>query len=302
MCRTAEWCANITPVTGGFWESVIAADMAVPEDRPLPDLTAELVTMLGSNDSDERDTIAFSVLATWISEGVYDDLLISLGDSICKGLHVGLGEDGTDSVYRRSFSALIIAACIERDNAAHLLPIDPVLSWADQALTWFVGERDLRAFVADGGWAHSLAHGSDLIGELARSRHFTAMELTVLLDVIADRLLASTDYRLTHGEDDRLAYAAMAILHRNLLDLPLVEAWVRRLGAGVARTADYIAPREWPPATGFNVHSFLRILYLQLAIGVRGHGEHDVELFATPPKIRSDLLLVLVEVHAQWMP
>jgi hypothetical protein len=292
----------MAPVTGGFWESVIAADMAVPADRPLPDLTAELVTMLGSNDADERDTIAYSVLATWISEGVYDDLLISLGDSICQGLTVGLGEVDTDSVYRRSFSALILAECISRDNAAHLLPIDPVLTWADQALTWFVRERDLRGFVTGAGWAHTVAHGSDLLGELARSRHFTAMELTVLLDVIGDRLLAPTEHRLVHGEDDRLAYATMAILHRNLLDLRLVEAWVRRLSAGLARPTESTATGEWPTPTVFNVRSFLRALYLQLANGVRGHSKHDAALFAQQPSIRADLLLLLLEVHALQMP
>ena len=42
------------------------------------------------------------------------------------------------------------------------------------------------------------------------------LELTVLLDVIADRLLAPTRTRLVHGEDDRLAAATMRLLRRDL--------------------------------------------------------------------------------------
>ncbi len=64
----------------GFWEHVLESDMAVPPEPPLNDLTAELVTMLGSTDPVERDGVAYPVLATWLHEGVYDDLLVSFGD------------------------------------------------------------------------------------------------------------------------------------------------------------------------------------------------------------------------------
>ncbi len=58
--------------------------------------------MLGSPDPEQRDGIAYPALATWIDRGVYDDLLVGLGDGMAAGLTVGLGEDGTDSVFRRS--------------------------------------------------------------------------------------------------------------------------------------------------------------------------------------------------------
>jgi hypothetical protein len=99
-----------------YWQRVRSAEMRVPTDRPLSDLTAELTTMLGSVDPVERDEIAYPILATWISEGVYDDLLAGLGDGMTAGLTQGLGESGTDSVFRRSFSALVLAECVERDN------------------------------------------------------------------------------------------------------------------------------------------------------------------------------------------
>ena len=79
---------------------------AVPSDRPLGDLTAELTRMLGDTDPETRDGTAYPTLATWVSRGVYDDLLVGLGDGMAAGLGVGLGERDTDSVFRRSFSQM----------------------------------------------------------------------------------------------------------------------------------------------------------------------------------------------------
>ncbi|MGI8993802.1 MAG: DUF2785 domain-containing protein [Nocardioidaceae bacterium] len=288
----------------GFWQHVLDSDMAVPPERPLNDLTAELVTMLGSADPVERDAVAYPVLATWLSEGVYDDLLVSFGDGVTQGLKVGLGESDGDQVFRRTFSALMLAECVTRDNTAHILPVDAVVSWADRGLTWFVRERDLRAFVPGKGWAHALAHGADLIGALARSHHFGPTELAVLLDVIADRLVEPTPFRLSHGEDDRMAYATMAILHRDVLEQQLVDAWVRRLGATAHSQPDpdHGPGDEWPPAHVHNTRSFLRVLYLQLTMGVRGCDADDSAYFARRPEIRADLLLILRDELVRLLP
>ena len=92
----------------GYWQSVVKQGLEVPSDRPLDDLTAELTAMLGSPDPEQRDGIAYPALATWVDRGVYDDLLVGLGDGMAAGLTVGLGEDGTDSVFRRAFSVLVL--------------------------------------------------------------------------------------------------------------------------------------------------------------------------------------------------
>ncbi len=64
--------------------------------------------MLGSTDPDLRDGVAYPVLATWIERGVYDDLLAGLGDGMAAGMTIGLGQNGTDTVFRRSVSTLIL--------------------------------------------------------------------------------------------------------------------------------------------------------------------------------------------------
>jgi Protein of unknown function (DUF2785) len=262
-----------------YWQQVRSAEMKVPTDRPLADLTAELTTMLGSVDPVERDETAYPILATWISEGVYDDLLAGLGDGMAAGLTQGLGESGTDSVFRRSFSALVLAECIERDNAESLLPPAKILEWGDRVTGWLVRERDVRGFVPGRGWAHAVAHGADAVGVLAESPHFGLNELTVLLDVIADRLLLETPAPLASGEPDRLALATMTILRRRLVPLRIIEPWLARLTAAATAAG---SPEHDPYLTTGNPEAFLRALHIQVALAPE------------PIDVRADLLLELV--------
>jgi hypothetical protein len=264
---------------GSYWDEVRATGLAVPSDRPLGDLTAELTTMLGDPDSDLRDGIAYSTLATWIQRGVYDDLLPGLGDGMASGLVVGLGERDTETVFRRSFSVLVLGDCIARDTQRTLVSRDKVLEWGDRVATWLLRERDLRGYVPGHGWAHAVAHGADALGRLAASPHAGKPELTVVLDVIADRVLAHVDTLFTAREPDRLALATMAVLRRGVVPLSIVEPWVNRIAATASAR-----PRTGDPhlLTG-NAEAFLRALHLQL------------QLAAEPPAIRSDLLLVLVD-------
>ncbi len=269
-----------------YWKQVLADDFQVPKDRPLDDLTAELTRMLGSTDPRIRDGTAYPALATWTDRGVYDDLLSGLGDGMAAGLTVGLGESGTDSVFRRSFSVLLLAECVTRDNAAGLLPPGKILEWGDRVATWYLRERDLRGFVPGKGWAHAMAHGADALTALAESPHLGKAELTVLLDVLGDRITFPAESLLVHGEPDRMALATINVLRRNVLPLSIIEPWVARLTSAAtvkAGTADPFLLRG-------NTEAFLRALHLQLALG------------PNPPAVRSDLLLVVVEALRRTNP
>lgn len=290
-----------------YWLSVMQAGMEVPAERSLDECTVELVEMLGHPNPRWREDIAYPLLTTWITKGVYDELLAGLGDGIVPGLRYGLGHDGDVSVLRRSYSALMLAEIIGRDNNEHLMTSDAVLRWGDSATAWYVREQDHRGWVPEQGWANAVAHGADLLAALARSRHFERLELTVLLDVIADRVLTPTSYIWRHGEEDRLAYAVMTLLHRNALDPSIVEPWLARLGAGimVPRTRGHIEA-EWPSPSVRNTSSLLRALHLQLALGVQGRADlrADAELFAEQPAHRADLILaVLDQIRAEspWL-
>ena len=263
------------------WRHVSAADFSVPADRRLSDLTAELTELLGTPDSELRE-LALAVLCTWIERGVYDDLLPGLGDGIATGLLTGIGESGTDSVFRRSFSALVVAEVIDRDTRMPRVTRTKVHEWGDRLATWFLMERDERGWVADQGWAHAIAHGADAFGALARSPRCGPGELLVVLDVIGDRVTRAPEAVWYSGEHDRLAMTTLHVLRRGLVPNELVEGWIERIADAARPRRDNDDKSDVYLQIG-NAAAFLRALYLQLALGP-----------GAPPR-RTDLVLLLVE-------
>jgi hypothetical protein len=184
---------------------------------------------------------------------------------------------------------LVLAECIDRDNQEGLLPAGKLLEWGDRIASWYLRERDLRGYVAGKGWAHAVAHGADAIASLAHSRHFGVHELTVLLDVLADRLLLD-DTPLLCGEHDRMAGAVLAVLRRNLVPISVVEPWVSRIAAHANPFGGDAGTDRDPYATTNNAQQLLRSLYLQLAVGPQ------------PPADRADLVLVTVDALRRTNP
>lgn len=253
--------------------------LEIPEGACLADVTVDLTRLLGDPDPRLRERLALPALTTWIEHGVYDDLLPGLGDGIALGLRTGIGERGTDTVLRRSSSAVVLGCCVARDTQTLRVPQDRVLDWGDRLVTWFLDERDLRADEPGLGAPGALTRGADALAALACSPHLGAGELQLLLDVIAQRVLALVDQPLGTRTADRLAAAVLAVLGRDLLGTDALEPWLDRLVAGAsarsAREAD-------APVPSGDTETLLRSLYLQLSLG------------PARPAVRSDLLIAVV--------
>ena len=268
-------------MSGSYWSQVHAEGLAVPSDRPLDDLTAELTRMLGSPDPAQRDGTAYPTLTTWVDRGVYDDLLAGLGDGMAAGLRVGVGETDTDTVFRRSFSALVLAECIERDNGRPLLPGGKILEWGDRIATWVLRERDLRGFVPGKGWAHAVAHGADALGTLAQSPHVPPP---------SSRSSSTSSPTgcccLSTGSSPPGSRTGWPWPPCRCCAATSCRCGCSSPGSPVSRPPP--APRRSyddrdPYLVGGNAQAFLRALHLQLALGPKA------------PEVRSDLLLVLVQ-------
>ena len=135
---------------------------------------------------------------------------------------------------------------------------------------------------------------------LASSRHLQALHLGVLLDVIAERLVAPTPTVLVDGEDDRLAMAALTIVHRNLVEPEALDEWVATVSQAMVRPRGHLTEHTWPTPAAKNTSAFLRALHVHLAIGIAP--AHDAAAFAEPPEARSDLLLALLRAIPTFTP
>lgn len=270
----------------GYWRSMLADGLPTPADASLPDLTAELITMLGSTEATLRDEVALHTLTTWIARGVYDHLLPGLGDGVATGLRSGITQpnEGGDSshVLRRVASARVLACVLERDHRAALVTMETVLAWGDALLTWLVRENDERGRIGACD-LRALCHGGDALAILADSRHMDHLGLTVLLDSVADRVLDRprdpVAPRWLHAEHDHLAHAVLRVVLRDLVGYEVLDPWVGRM-AVVADDSE----------RGGRAQDFLRALHLLLLL--------------TPerPSIRADLLLRLSDALRETHP
>src|SRR5262249_37884909 len=155
-----------------FWRAIAADKFHPPAGGSLPQLANELSDALASPDSEWRDDIAYSTLTSWIYEQHLLDTatLDSLVNRWTEDPKYHVGTAGTDDVFRRSFSALMLSVVVATDNAKPFLTDERVHGLLDAALAYLAAEKDVRGYVEGKGWAHSAAHTSDLLKFLGRSR------------------------------------------------------------------------------------------------------------------------------------
>jgi uncharacterized protein DUF2785 len=212
-----------------FWGGIAKNQYAVPPGSDVAGLTAELIDMLALPDPELRDEIAYSTLAAWIYQTRVIDVpaLRPVIDRLLANLTDGVGEQGSDRIFRRSFSALTLSTVVARDNAAPFLTAEEFRRIENAAVAYLDAERDVRGYDPEHGWMHSAAHTADLLKFLARSRYLDRAGQTRMLDAIARKLGAAANV-FTHGEDERLARAALSIVNRADCDRAAFAAWAER--------------------------------------------------------------------------
>lgn len=260
----AHWARCFMDKT--FWRAVRDSDFAVPAGHALPDLTEELLGWLGSPDPVLRDETAYVTLAHWLSRGHYPpDALLDMGRRMVQNLRQGLGEVGTDSVFLRAFSVLILGEVVAVDGKRPEFVRSLLEIWRMDALSYFFHERDVRGFVDGRGWAHALAHAADCLGAFAAHPSTDAQGLESLLDSVADRLLERGAEVFIYGEDERLASACLQVLRRTELSGEAVDRWLGRFRSPGWAPTWLLASGSAPGARTYaNVKAFLRSTYFQL--------------------------------------
>ena len=281
-----------------FWQSIVEADFAVPGGSSAADLTPHLVSFLSSTDSQLRDDFGFSILATWLDRGGYysPDQLRELGTAMIRNLSIGLGESETDTVFGRAFSVLILGKVVDADNRQPFLSADEVHAWLDQALAYVRSECDVRGFIPEKGWAHAVAHTGDLLMYLARNRHVGVRHLEQIVEAIGGRMAEPVPYIYRALEDERMAYAAMVALQRELLTPEFLSAWIDRLAHRWSGSQWLTTVMKAETANAYhNTRQFLRSLYFQLLLGIRAPSWYsDPTPFERIPGVRETLLDRLV--------
>ncbi len=152
-------------------QTVAANEYRVPEGMDYWSMTLDMLTHLGSIDAELRDQLIYTTFTHWARAGLYSSdqyhimLNILLDD---RHLFCGLGERDTDTVFMRSFSALLCVWPIYHHRQQPFLACQEVHAALNKVLDYFTRESDLRGYVEIKSWAHSVAHTADLLDEFTQ--------------------------------------------------------------------------------------------------------------------------------------
>lgn len=235
-------------------------DYAVPYGINQYNLSLEMMDNIGDIDSELRDDLILSILSKWIIDGVlpasvvYELLMTALDEN---HLLNGIGEIN-DTVFRRTFSAEIVAVIIYKHRQEKFLSEIDIKKALNTVLKFYDEDRDVRGFVEGKGWAHGAAHGADALNELARCQEVGYEELKKILDSIYKKVNVNY-YGYIHFEDERLITSVKAILERKIIPVKEVGDWISSFNK-----MDKIGKYPEDLVIDFNVNTFLKSLYFRL--------------------------------------
>ncbi|MBN1209190.1 MAG: DUF2785 domain-containing protein [Myxococcaceae bacterium] len=250
-----------------FWRE-LKLRKAMPEaGMSVDELAPVLVSCLGSRDPELRDALAYELLTAWMRSGTLSDAALRpLSRTLVRQLSDGLGEAGKDTVFRRTFSALVLSEVIRRDNLQPFLSSEELAQLMAAAVGYVEGEKDLRGFSDTLGWMHGVAHGADLLWRLAMSPRVQQDGLARILQAVATQV-APPEHAYIHNESDRLARVVVVVIRRGLVPPAVLARWLEAVST----------PRGWASwgeafrseaglARLHNTKQFLRALHAALVL------------------------------------
>lgn len=211
-----------------FLEEISRGECQLPESVDAASFAVALLPNLHSTDLVLRDKLSYIILIQLLDKGLLDSetvaeiLRLIVSDDYL--LH-DVGEVESDSVFGRSFSALIVAAVLIVDARDPQVPTKDIHLAIEKTISYAYAESDYRGYVDGKGWAHAVAHTADALGACAQHPAVTADERSKILDAIGH--LATVDYLLYNREDDRLAYPVSKIILHDTVGGIDWQAWIQ---------------------------------------------------------------------------
>lgn len=224
-----ETRASLLALKAGQWQATPALPAAAHQT-----LALALVDCLADPDPVLRDEIAFDALQTWMRGGLLTPATLH---TLRSGLLATLAAPADAAGFRQPFAALVLAEVARVDRLQPFLTADERNTLVTQAARYLAGVRDLRGFDATEGWRHGVAHGADLLLQLALNPALQRTQADTLLDAIAAQVLPEAAQPWHHGEPGRLAAPVFFLARRDLLTPDDWQRWFDALAARVPRGA-----------------------------------------------------------------
>ncbi len=225
------------------------------------------IPFLGDTDTTFRERYAYGTLHRWVLSDAMDrEGLQRIHHALLSedALFAGIGERGTDRVFQRAFSVLMLFPILYVHRAKQpFLSADELTHTCDALVRYLTEEKDLRGYVSvEKGWAHGIAHASDAVRQIFQCPELDPAWILRLLDAAAHAITPDSSV-FSHEEDARMAAAIVALLERRGVEETPFEEWLRR----VVPTARFEGSLPGVHIRYVNARNFLRCLIFQSEAG-----------------------------------
>lgn len=148
-------------------------------------------------------------------------------------LFLNIEKHQNQDVFTRTFSVLVLALLLDSDcrleNGISILNSDQRQSIFHDAMRYLNEEKDHRGYISGYGWAHGIAHDSDLLVEVVKHPNFKNSDVDKILGSI-DNLIFSLEYPFTANEESRLSnIIAIGLVDSKRLNESQINLWIRNL-------------------------------------------------------------------------
>jgi len=230
----------------------------------LKSLVDNMLDNIGSVDPELRDKLIYPTFIRIIDKGLLTAYQYQYILEVClddNHLFFKIGEENTDSVFTRSFSSLVITGILLKDSQVGLLSEENLKNAFKKCVYYLKSERDTRGYVEGKGWAHSIAHGADLLVSLVRHPRIKDENFIEILNTLHNSLFKDAIY--IDDEDERLIFVIEALMEKNV-DEEKLKQWVLQ----IFNDLDSIFENEGFSnkffRTKFNIANFLKTLYFRI--------------------------------------
>ena len=187
-----------------------------------------LAACLGDPDPAVRDGFAFTL---W-SEGLRGKYLTPAQMRYTLGLLTKMVAAPDDAAgFRRPFAALTLSEVARADRVEAFLTDAELNATTETGVTYLRSARDYRGFIAGEGWRHGVAHGADIMLQLALNPRLSRIDADLMLGAIAAQVAPISSPYYIHGEAARLARPVLFLAKRTDVDDAAWAVWFKTLHA-----------------------------------------------------------------------
>lgn len=235
-------------------------------EKDLDPLIKKMMNHIGSPDSELRDTLIYSTFGKLILEDYLTHQQMQYIIETCLNdqyLFLNIGVLNEDTVFTRSFSALTIALILAKDRETHFLSEDTLFTAIESSINYLVKEEDIRGYIEIKGWAHSIAHGADLLTAAIKHPLFPNRLANKCLYTIGVCLFKAGSF--IDEEEERLIDVLEALFDKGMEEA-IIETWMLTLESDLTIKLNQEGETLSFFRTKTNIHHFLKALYFRLLI------------------------------------